>query len=50
MATVERFAGALNGWAPVTEPLPAARAYWRMRLLRATRGDCFLYRVATVDD
>ncbi len=49
MATVERFAGALNGWETVSEPLPAARAYWRLRLLRAVDGDRFLYRMAPVD-
>jgi hypothetical protein len=48
MATVERFAGALHGWLPVTGPLPPARAYWRCRLMRATDGDRFLFRVAPV--
>jgi hypothetical protein len=49
MATVERFYGAAFGWIAVSEPLPAARAYWRCRLLCAVDGDRFLFRVALVD-
>jgi hypothetical protein len=49
MATVERFAGALNGWETIAGPLPVARAYWRLRLLCAVDGDRFIYRMAPVD-
>jgi hypothetical protein len=48
MATVERFAGALNGWETIAGPLPTARAHWRLRLLRAVDGDRFLFRLSPV--
>jgi hypothetical protein len=48
MATVERFHGAAFGWIAVSDPLPTARAYWRLRLLRAVDGDRFLFRLSPV--
>jgi len=47
MHRIERFYGAAHGWLAVSDPLPAARAYWRCRLLRAVDGDRFLFRVTT---